>query len=260
MTATEAARLTFGSLFAGIGGFDLGFERAGMTCKWQVEIDDYATKVLEKHWPHVHRERDIRQCGKHNLEPVDVICGGFPCQDVSRNGSMSGVYGQRTGLFQEAVRVVREIRPECVVLENVSGLLDGGIGEVLWNLAEIGFDAEWDVLPACAVGADQIRERVFILAYTKHGRLARRRGIDCVEATCLYSTGVCDIISPGGNFKADKALAGVSRTQTQWNREPAIPRVANGVPRRLDRCRGLGNAVVPQVSQWIGQRIVEAMQ
>lgn len=76
--------LTFGSLFAGIGGFDLGFERAGMVCKWQVEIDDYATKVLAKHWPHVHRERDIRECGRHNLEHVDVICGGFPCVDRMR--------------------------------------------------------------------------------------------------------------------------------------------------------------------------------
>ena len=115
--------LTFGSLFAGIGGFDLGFERAGMACKWQVEIDDYANRVLKKHWPDVHRERDIRQCGKHNLEPVDVICGGFPCQDISYAGLGAGLDGERSGLFFEAVRVVRELRPQIVVLENVAALL-----------------------------------------------------------------------------------------------------------------------------------------
>ncbi len=104
-TVDDAKPLTFGSLFAGIGGFDLGFERAGMVCKWQVEIDDYANRVLAKHWPAVHRERDIRQCGAHNLQPVDVVCGGFPCQDISYAGLGAGLEGERSGLFFEAVRV-----------------------------------------------------------------------------------------------------------------------------------------------------------
>jgi len=256
-TVDDAKPLTFGSLFAGIGGFDLGFERAGMVCKWQVEIDDYATRVLAKHWPAVHRERDIRQCGAHNLQPVDVICGGFPCQDVSISGSRIGVYGERSGLFTEAVRIIREIGPGVAVLENVTGLFDGGLGEVLWHLAEIGYDAEWDVLPAAAVGAHQIRERIFILAYPKHQRMEGRRGVSATEKKMLFGSGVCESESPGGYFKTDKALAEFARRQAEWNREPEIHRVADGIPSRVDRLRGLGNAVVPQVAEWIGRRIVE---
>ena len=157
--------LTFGSLFAGVGGFDLGFERAGFKCKWQVEIDDYATRILERHWPDVHRERDIRQCGPHNLEPVDCIIGGFPCQDISYCGKGAGLDGARSGLFFEAIRLVCELRPRAVVLENVAGLLTRGLDRVLGTLAEVGFDAEWHCIPAAAVGAPHIRDRVFVLAY-----------------------------------------------------------------------------------------------
>jgi len=161
--------LTFGSLFAGIGGFDLGFERAGFQCKWQVEIDDYATKILERHWPNVHRERDIRQCGRHNLERVDCIIGGFPCQDISYAGKGAGLDGARSGLFFEAIRLVRELQPRAVVLENVAGLLTRGLDRVLGTLAEIGFDAEWHCIPAAAVGAPHYRDRVFVLAFNANG-------------------------------------------------------------------------------------------
>jgi len=155
--------LTFGSLFAGNGGIDLGFERAGLVCKWQVEIDDYAQKVLAKHWPEVHQERDIRQCGVHNLKYVDVIAGGFPCQDISYAGRGAGLDGERSGLFFEAIRVDRELQPRFVVLENVAALLTRGLDRVLGTLAEIGYDAEWHCIPAAAVGAPHIRDRVFVI-------------------------------------------------------------------------------------------------
>ena len=157
---------TFGSLFAGIGGFDLGFERSGFKCKWQVEIDDYATKVLEKHWPKVHRERDIRECNASNLERVDCIIGGFPCQDISYAGRGAGLAGERSGLFFEAVRLVRELQPRAVVLENVAALLTRGLDRVLGTLAEIGYDAQWHCIPAASVGAPHIRDRVFVIAYS----------------------------------------------------------------------------------------------
>ena len=167
--------ITFGSLFAGIGGFDLGFERCGMQCKWQVEIDDYATRILERHWPNVHRERDVCKCGRHNLEPVDVICGGFPCQDLSYAGRGAGLDGNRSGLFFEAARLVRELRPRAVVLENVAALLTRGLDRVLGTLAEVGYDAEWHCIPAAAVGAPHIRDRVFVLAYATGERHWQRR-------------------------------------------------------------------------------------
>ena len=241
MTATE---LTFGSLFAGIGGFDLGFERAGMTCKWQVEIDDYANRVLAKHWPNVHRERDIRTAGRHNLEKVDVICGGFPCQDISYAGLGAGLDGERSGLFFEAIRVVRELRPRIVVLENVAALLTRGLDRVLGTLAEIGYDAEWHCIPAASVGAPHIRDRVFVIGAIGPNADSGGQFHGKVE----IKPAVCRI---NAQRKPEPVI--------WWRTEPDMGRVADGVPRRVDRLRGLGNAVVPQVAEWIGRRIVESI-
>jgi DNA (cytosine-5)-methyltransferase 1 len=269
--------LTFGSLFAGIGGFDLGFERAGMVCKWQVEIDDYATRVLAKHWPNVHRERDIRECGKHNLEPVDVICGGFPCQDISYAGQGAGLNGARSGLFFEAIRLVRELRPRIVVLENVAALLTRGLDRVLGTLAEIGFDAEWHCIPAAAVGAPHIRDRVFVIAntYIFHDDDGRY-GSGTIQRQRQETTQIprrSDVANAAHQLRQEdkgiqsrywnKAIGAYQRNgiggpvNGWWDAEPAVGRVANGVPNRVDRLRGLGNAVVPQVAEWIGCRIME---
>jgi DNA (cytosine-5)-methyltransferase 1 len=238
--------LTFGSLFAGIGGFDLGFERAGMVCKWQVEIDDYATKVLEKHWPQVHRERDIRQCGRHNLEPVDVICGGFPCQDISYAGLGAGLDGERSGLFFEAIRVVRELRPRIVVLENVAALLTRGLDRVLGTLAEIGFDAEWESLPASAFGLYHERDRVFVVAYSP-GAVSSVFGQTRSEwRSQIKSRRLASSASARRMERAGDRLEG----------EPNVACLVHGFPDGLGR--GLGNCVVPQVAEWIGKRIVAA--
>ena len=238
--------LTFGSLFAGIGGFDLGFERAGMTCKWQVEIDDYANRVLAKHWPHVHRERDIRDCGRHNLEPVDVICGGFPCQDISYAGFGAGLDGERSGLFFEAIRVVRELQPRVVVLENVAALLTRGLDRVLGTLAEIGFDAEWHCIPAAAVGAPHIRDRVFVLAYSEDSHVQKVLSKNTELRTQW----------PKRKFRGTD---GMYQGDQRWASESGLVRVVDGVPAELDRLRGLGNAVVPQVAEFIGNQIMKAM-
>jgi DNA (cytosine-5)-methyltransferase 1 len=234
--------LTFGSLFAGIGGFDLGFERAGMSCKWQVEIDEYANKVLQKHWPEVHRERDIRECGRHNLEPVDVICGGFPCQDISYAGLGAGLDGERSGLFFEAIRVVCELRPRIVVLENVAALLTRGLDRVLGTLAEIGFDAEWHCIPAAAVGAPSLRRRIFVIASTG----------DLAHPVCQGLQGLHDA---GRRVDLQSVAADIS--SNIWHTTPRVCGRGARISRRVDRLRGLGNAVVPQVAEWIGRRIVE---
>ncbi len=157
--------MTVGSLFAGIGGFDLGFQRAGYEIVWQVEIDKYCRRVLERHFPRAERFGDIRECGAHNLKPVDVICGGFPCQDVSEVGARAGLEGTKSGLWVEMRRIIGELRPAFAVVENVSGLLNRGFGQVLGDLAELRYDAEWGMLPACRFGTPHTRERVFIVAY-----------------------------------------------------------------------------------------------
>ena len=166
---------TFGSLFSGIGGLDLGLERAGMRCAWQVEIDDYATKVLAKHWPDVTRFRDVRECGEHNLAPVDLVAGGFPCQDISDAGKQAGIEGERSGLWAHFYRIICELRPRYVIVENVAALLHRGMGRVLGDLAACGYDAEWQILSAESVGAPHLRERVFIVAYATGKRRQSRR-------------------------------------------------------------------------------------
>lgn len=304
--------LTFGSLFAGIGGFDLGFERAGLECRWQVEIDDYATKILEKHWPKVHRERDIRECNSDNLERVDCIIGGFPCQDISYAGRGAGLAGERSGLFFEAVRLVRELQPRAVVLENVAALLTRGMDRVLGTLAEIGYDAQWHCLPAAAVGAPHIRDRVFIIGVQRmadntncnYERTIRKCSEFKQDATtsrdCDWkdpsemANARCELRQPWsisessseetlhGNTKANddqrcgedvansesvyaQRLDNRSREvklgrSSWWAVEPAVGRVAHGVPSRVDRLRCLGNAIVPQVAEVVAKMTLEAIK
>lgn len=234
--------MTFGSLFAGIGGFDLGLERAGMKCKWQVEIDDYANKILEKHWPEVPRHRDVREVGSHNLEPVDLICGGFPCQDISIAGKgheRRGIDGERSGLWGEYARIIRHLRPRYVLIENSPELAVLGLGRVLTDLAKIGMDAEWGIIRASQVGAKHRRARMFICAYaTSERRKGRQRVLD------------------EESYQSVSALGFTSN----WPHlsSPLGCRGSDGIPNRMDRLRCLGNAVVPQVAEWIGRRIMEA--
>lgn len=157
--------MKIGSLFSGIGGLELGLERAGLgRVAWQVEIDPFCRRVLAKHWPHAERFEDVRRVGKANLAPVDLICGGFPCQDVSVAGKGAGLEGERSGLWSEYLRIVAELGPSLVVIENVPGLRTRGLRRVLADLSGLGFDAEWSCLAAADVGAPHLRKRLFIVA------------------------------------------------------------------------------------------------
>jgi DNA (cytosine-5)-methyltransferase 1 len=268
-------RPTFGSLFAGIGGIDLGFERAGWRGKWQVEYEPFCTRVLARHWPDVARYGDIHDvhgagaCGVPDpdswrrmvaidtaeriagvaeeessrylrcpncLPPVDLLAGGFPCQPFSNAGKRQGKDDVRW-LWPEFARVIRELRPRYVLVENVPGLLagHGGMGAVLGDLAALGYDAEWDSIPASAVGAPHLRYRVWIVAY----------------ATSWDCGGIGEAT---GRVAPGPTIDGTG----WWAAEPDVGRVAHGVPARVDRLRALGNAVVPQVVEWIGRRILEA--
>lgn len=287
---------TFGSLFSGIGGIDLGLERAGMTCRWQIENDEYATKVLAKHWPHVARYGDIRCISP--LERVDLIAGGFPCQDISSAGRRAGITGERSGLWSEFYRLICELRPRYVLVENVAALLYGGIDTVLGNLAEGGYDAEWQILPAEAFGAPHLRERVFIVGYSvrigcrrqgiQHNtrQIAGERGEDvsalsdttrdrcqwrqyqqitrqqeCTSVTCENGNGqqMAHAFSQRTQVSSSRVFTAEQKPQrsSQWATEPDVGRVAHGVPSRVDRLRGLGNAVVPQVAEYVGRLIME---
>jgi DNA (cytosine-5)-methyltransferase 1 len=273
-----AAPLTFGSLFAGIGGIDLGFERAGLQCKWQVEIEPYAQKVLAKHWPEVRRHDDVRTWPQPDTEYVDIIAGGFPCQDISYAGKGAGLQGERSGLFFEVCRIVGDMGPRIVVLENVAALLTRGMDEVLGSLASIGYDAEWHCIPAAAVGAPHIRDRVFILAYANESRESERRIQRRGEQLWISRDHGQDQKGISSDAKGDgwkermpngsRSGEGTEAWQKHrfgnsgrwWEIEPAVDRVANGIPARLDRLRGLGNAVVPQVAEYIGRCIVAASE
>lgn len=260
MTAS-AAMMTFGSLFSGIGGFDLGFERAGMKCAWQVEIDPFCQKVLTKHWPDVPKYGDITQIGGNDLETVDLLCGGFPCQDVSVAGQRAGLSGNRSTLWSEFFRIIGEIRPKWVVVENVRGLYssDAGrfFGAILKDLASIRYDAEWDCLPAAFVGAPQLRHRVFIVAYPES------HNGDSTPSPHIFTQGYSDL---GDNWRPASEIIWNGlwidrKDPTTYIRgfpQPIFHRMDHGVPNRMDQLKSLGNAVVPQVAEWIGRRIVEA--
>lgn len=249
--------MKFGSLFSGIGGMDLGLERVGMECRWQVEIDEFCRKVLTKHWPNVPKFNDVKEVGKHNLESVDLIAGGFPCQDISEAGKRAGIEGEQSGLWSEYHRIIREIRPRFVLVENVSELLVRGIGRVLGDLAQSGYDAEWQCLPAGAFGAVHCRDRVFVLAFDTHRNYDGEIG---ASAEQRQETSARRSVLREGSHLLPFRNSRRSGWRQHWEDEPAVGRVADGTPHRVDRLRGLGNAVVPQVAQWVGGRILEAEQ
>ncbi len=234
--------ITVGSLFAGIGGLELGLERAGMQVRWQVEIDGYCRKVLEKHWPDVKRYEDVREVGSHNLEPVDLICGGFPCQDISSAGKRAGIEGERSGLWSEFYRIICELRPRYVLVENVAALLDDGIGRILGDLAESGFDAEWQMLRASDFTLPHRRQRVFVVAYANEVHGKPRLGTQPGWPEEIFRGDLCQCLPV--RVQAADCFIGVD----------------DGVSASVyrERVGALGNAVVPQVAEWIGRLIVEA--
>ena len=222
-----------GSLFSGIGGFELGLQPYGWEPAWQVEIDPYCRSVLARHWPDVPRYNDIREVNPNELSPVDLVCGGFPCQDISRVGRRQGIEGEKSGLWSEMARVVGHLRPRYVLVENSTSLTKHGLDRVVGDLAEIGYDAEWDCLPAAAFGAPHIRDRLYLLAYPSSGR-------------------------HGAPHQTVFAGWASSQLHGGWTPEPRVGRVVDEFPDRVDRIRALGNAVCPRVIGWIGQRIEDA--
>jgi site-specific DNA-cytosine methylase len=160
---------TVGSLFAGIGGFDLGLERAGFDVLWSSDIEPTGNKVRRRHWPGVKQYGDITKIDPSELAPVDLICGGFPCQDLSVAGARKGLAGERSGLFFEATRLVGALKPRWVLIENVPGLFSSANGRdfetVIRTLEDLGYGVAWRVLDSQHFGVPQRRRRVFVVGY-----------------------------------------------------------------------------------------------
>jgi DNA (cytosine-5)-methyltransferase 1 len=265
------------SLFSGIGGLELGLERAGMTVVGQVEIDPFCRRVLEKHWPEVPRHDDVRTAVEWWLgrarPAVDVVCGGFPCQGHSVAGRRHGTADARWG-WPWMRDVISELRPRIAIIENVPNLVRTGLLDVLQDLAARGFDAWWGRIPAAALGAPHRRWRLFVIAadperldlWHEPGRLG---WADWNATTVAGHDGsawaVADPEGFGGELwppssERSGRLAGGSPCELgqHWAAEPDVGRVAHGVPQRVDRLRALGNAVVPQVAEHVGRLVMGA--
>ena len=348
---TKTMTLTVGSLFSGIGGLDLGLERAGMRVIWQSEIDPYACRVLRKHWPEVVNHGNIKEIDWEKVERPDVICGGYPCQPFSTAGKRRGEEDPRH-LWPWVREAIMRLRPRYAILENVRGHLSLGGLSVIGELASIGYDAEWRIVSAASVGANHRRDRIIIVAYP-HNTGSHRKEINSAEGrfTPLFRLGGCgadvaysnsDNSSDGGecsplqgesrSWRNERSGSGSDtgeicvgsagesaidvantnspsrqfqqewqvseryfegcggemadtdgerleksvRSSTEvfpsghawgssierrqifswWETEPDVGRVADGIPNRVDRLRGLGNAVVPQVAEVIGRLVV----
>jgi DNA (cytosine-5)-methyltransferase 1 len=272
-------------LFSGIGGFSLGLERAGMRTVAFCEINPYCRRVLAKRWPGVPCYDDIRSLTANCLAAdgiaVDIICGGFPCQDLSvaQGASRAGLDGKRSGLWSDYARLIRELRPRFVIVENVPGLLSLGVGTVLGDLAEIGYDAEWQVISAAAAGAPHIRDRFWLVGYPNgdgqpaiplHDETSRLPGLvadtdsEQHEVRCASIRRETAKEFPADadrsrleivlNGQAGQCAAAIGAAA--WSVEPDVGRVAYGIPDRAHRIGALGNSVVPQIPEIIGRAIM----
>ena len=277
-----------GSLFSGIGGFELGLERAipGAVTVWQCEQNDFCQKVLKKHWPNATIYDDVRNIDE-KVEPVDILCGGFPCQDISIAGKQKGIqHGTRSGLWWEMHRIARVLQPRIIIMENVAAILSVGGRTVLSSLAQIGFDCEWTIISARQFGAPHIRKRWFSVAYshsstkTKQRKKGQghffgpsepsyvqkknRKWEEGEQSQDIHSIGWNNVSNEFTHFSPDftteKDVWNYEGTN-YWHSFPTQSPICgrnDGLPHRVDRLKALGNAIVPQCSEWVGRQIVKS--
>jgi DNA (cytosine-5)-methyltransferase 1 len=227
-------QLTHGSLFSGIGGFELGARREGINTLWNCEINKYNRKILKQHFPESKQYEDIRTL--RNPAYVDIISGGFPCQDLSIAGKGKGITGERSGLWQEYYRLIDETRPLYVVPENSPELLKKGFEKVLYPLSEIGYHVEWQCLSGTTFGVQQGRERVYIIAYAMHLGLQRQPGQQVFREPFLQEQ--FQGISPGWRTRSDIPM-------------PRGYRSTDDLPHLVDRIKAGGNAIMPVIAQYL---------
>lgn len=261
-------------LFSGIAGFSLGLERVGMETVAFCENDKNCRELLSKHFPLTPIFPDVKTLKASDIpEGVDVICGGFPCQDVSYSGLQKGILeGERSGLWKQYARIISEVRPKYVVIENVENLIKNGIGVVLNDLYQIGYDAEWHCITAESVGYPHQRDRVFIISYPSRSgqygnfRLSGQVHTDSEwEGEETHTEGqecesqlipICPILSPGAFEELRSSYS------NEFHAVSSVRRVVDGIPTKLDETRRkaaikqLGNAIVPRIAEIVGRAIL----
>lgn len=267
------------SLFSGIGGLDIALEKHGCTTVAYSDVNEYSNKIMARHFPEAESLGDITKLryevnenGTTYIEqsdtgegfwlpPIDIICGGFPCQDISAAWNGPGITGKRSGLWSNYADAIRHLRPGGVLVENVASITKRGLGTVLGDLARLGYDAEWAVLRASQFGAPHERKRMFLLAYPNSaGREEQRRPLT-TTAQQLTAQRYGQILADRPPTDATvETRAGSGTITTAWSFEPGVGRVAHGIPARVDRLRALGNAVVPQVAEHVAGILIERLK
>lgn len=249
--------LTHVDLFSGIGGFALAARWAGIKTVQFVEIDKFCHKVLNKNFPGVPIHDDIKTFKYSGPRPF-ILTGGFPCQDLSSAGQRAGIYGERSGLWGELLRNMCDLRPKFTIIENVTGLLSGDHGRwfhrLLTEMAESGFNVEWESISASSLGAPHGRNRIYIVAYPrKNGwlRIFAKANLKVKRNMGNYIR--TDWFGCGEGLWADWQ----TKTKREVLSKPLIAREDDGFSRSLDRNSALGNAIVPQIAYQIMKAIIE---
>ena len=262
--------MKMGSLFSGIGGLDLGLERSipGLQTVWQIEKEEFCRSVLERHWPNTKRYNDVLHVGAHNLEPVDVICAGFPCQSVSIAGKMEGVENEeKSGLWWHVHRLVSEFQSighqPILVLENVANIIRVGGPDVVGSLTAIGYDCEWTTISAAQCGAPHLRRRWFAIAFPSTIGYYMRNELAFADTNSQRIQEQSKHTKRVEQTRQSKCGGSqdARNGQNYWQRFPtqsSVCRRDDGISHRVDRLKALGNAVVPQCAEWIGQQIVKS--
>lgn len=281
--------LEIGGLFSGLGNFEFGLVQGGLgPVKWVVEIHPKRRAHLYKRFPEAERYSDVQLLDWfYDLCPVDILCGGFPCQDLSIRGNRGGIDAKRSGLWSYFHQTIRYLRPRYALVENVGGLRTLGMGRVLGDLAASGYDAEWESIPARAFGAPQVRDRVWIVAYKNNvmsvdceralaharfewlaalggpGNLAykssRRKTYSAAHARAFrearaYATSKLDLEPV---FERDSFDDAAAASMSFWLHEPRVDRVADGPAGWLDRNRALGDSLTPQIPRYLATRLLD---
>jgi len=259
-------------LFAGIGGFALGAYWAGWRFEkhYLSEVDPYCVKLYQIRFPEAIFLGDIRKIDTSTLPTGQwIITGGFPCQDISIAGKGKGIEGEKSGLWFEMWRIIRDLRPQYAIIENVGAITFRGLDRVLGSLAEIGYDAEWQDIRASDVGAPHKRERIWIVAYPteQRGWENTRTAFEGTQEK-NHKQSQCSIKNVANTTKQGLEREISKRKLREWHKglftkcpgwflEPDVGRLAHGVPHRVDRLKALGNSIVPQIAELLFRQIGE---